>query len=947
MNKRREKREMKKKILASILSMMLAVQPAILCGAEEFEAGETVNVQEEAPEYVQQDSEDTEEIKDENEESVDEVEDVPENNASSEELQDAAEDDSESEEVFTDQSDTDGLDVYDSGETQAYTVTGTITAQLSQGVMTVTGSGEMPDYSSGMEQPWRSADIKKLVISDGITRIGKCNFCLFNIEEISFPETLTSIGEAAFENCYSLKSINLPDSLVTVGEAAFYKCWDVTDIHLGKNVKNIENLAFAFANTKQVTLPASLESIAPLAFNYTSLETYILEPGNTHYKVIDGVLFSADGRKLIRVPENKNTDTYQIPDGVQEIGESSFLGNNKIKQVLIPSSVTAIGAWVFQESSLESLVIPDTVTQIGYGIATESKSLKTVYIGNGIAEIPYKAFEQCTSLESVTLGSSIKLIDSRVFLNCTRLTTINLPEGLETIEGSSFYGCAALKYLNIPSTVKKIENSAFDNCADDLVVNIPSSLVKVGDGSYRRISNLSVTGTYKYDRAYELLNYTNQERAKVGAAPLSMDEELMKAAMTRAVECSVKFDHTRPTGESWISLCNGKAYAENILYAPRSLSAEGDMTVWMNSAGHKMNILNTEYTSVGIGCFEQNGGYYCVQLFGKSTPGSFTPSGNYTTKLNMSVIAEDYTIKKLVWCDQELTLYTQTVSKGDKQQMAVVIAESGESRHMTLLDPEDFQWSSSNPSVATVDAQGNVKGISVGHAEIIATTSMLDGFTVTAPVRIKDGEVNFWDTIDGDGEDPFGNHDRNNESGNGNNGNNNQEDDDGNSSNSGIKLNKASVTLYKGKSTVLKASGTKGRIIWKSSNSRVAAVNQSGKITAKKKGTAVITASLSNGKKAVCKVTVKEIPAKRIKLNVKELRAYKGYKFIVKTALTPKNSTDTITWKSSNSKVVSVTSKGVIRMKKNGKATITARTASGKKATVKVTVWNKRKVYKK
>ena len=155
------------------------------------------------------------------------------------------------------------------------------------------------------------------------------------------------------------------------------------------------------------------------------------------------------------------------------------------------------------------------------------------------------------------------------------------------------------------------------------------------------------------------------------------------------------------------------------------------------------------------------------------------------------------------------------------------------------------------------------------------------------------------------------------------------------------------MTLYKGKNAVLKASGAKGKITWKSSNSRVAAVNQKGKVTAKKKGTAVITASLSNGKKAVCKVTVKEIPAKRIKLNVKDLRAYKGYKFTVKTTLTPKKATDTITWKSSNPKVASVTSKGVIRMKKNGKATITARTKSGKKATVKVTVWSKKKVYKK
>ena len=366
--------------------------------------------------------------------------------------------------------------------------------------------------------------------------------------------------------------------------------------------------------------------------------------------------------------------------------------------------------------------------------------------------------------------------------------------------------------------------------------------------------------------------------------------------------------------------------------------------MWMNSEMHKWNILNTDYTSIGVGCFEQNEHFYCVQLFGKTTPGSFAAPEDYTTKVTIPVLAEDYTIKELVWYDQTITAWTQTVSVGDTQKMAPVIAESNASRTVTELDPEDFQWSSSNPAVASVDAQGNVRGISAGRAQITATTTMMGGFTVTAPVRIKVGEVNFWDTIDGEGDNPFGNNDKNNE----NNSNNNNSNSGSNSSSSSkIKLNRSSMTLYKGKNAVLKASGTKGKITWKSSNSRVAAVNQKGKVTAKKKGTAVITASLSNGKKAVCKVTVKEIPVKRIKLNVKDLRAYKGYKFTVKTTLTPKKATDTITWKSSNPKVASVTSKGVIRMKKNGKATITARTKSGKKATVKVTVWSKKKVYKK
>ena len=109
----------------------------------------------------------------------------------------------------------------------------------------------------------------------------------------------------------------------------------------------------------------------------------------------------------------------------------------------------------------------------------------------------------------------------------------------------------------------------------------------------------------------------------------------------------------------------------------------------------------------------------------------------------------------------------------------------------------------------------------------------------------------------------------------------------------------------------------------------------------------MITATTVNGKKATCKVTVKEIPSKKLKLNIKSLTAYKGYKFTIKATMTPKNTTDKVTWKSSNSKVAAVSSKGVVTLKKTGKATITATTTSGKKATVKIKVGKKKKVTKK
>lgn len=122
-----------------------------------------------------------------------------------------------------------------------------------------------------------------------------------------------------------------------------------------------------------------------------------------------------------------------------------------------------------------------------------------------------------------------------------------------------------------------------------------------------------VTGTECYDYAYQVLDLVNQERMKTGAAPLKMDADLMKAAMQRATEITVSFSHTRPSGLDCYS-ASGKMSGENI--AMGYGSPEAVMDGWMNSDGHRANILNSGYTDIGIGAFCVDGTYYWVQCFG-------------------------------------------------------------------------------------------------------------------------------------------------------------------------------------------------------------------------------------------------------------------------------------------------------------------------------------------
>lgn len=122
-----------------------------------------------------------------------------------------------------------------------------------------------------------------------------------------------------------------------------------------------------------------------------------------------------------------------------------------------------------------------------------------------------------------------------------------------------------------------------------------------------------VSGTQRYDYAYKVLEIVNKERKKAGRSKLTMDEELLEAAMLRAAELEVSFDHMRPNGTDCFSVSK-KSYGENI--AMGYSDPQTVMNGWMNSKGHKTNILNKGYSSIGIGCFETKSYTYWVQCFG-------------------------------------------------------------------------------------------------------------------------------------------------------------------------------------------------------------------------------------------------------------------------------------------------------------------------------------------
>lgn len=130
---------------------------------------------------------------------------------------------------------------------------------------------------------------------------------------------------------------------------------------------------------------------------------------------------------------------------------------------------------------LTSVVIPDSVTSIGYAAFLGCSSLPKLTIPNGVTSIGVDVFRGCTALSSVTVPSSVKAIGEEAFIGCTALKSVTIPDGIKSIESDTFNGCLGLTELTIPSSVTSIGNGAFRNCENLKTVTIPESVTSIGN----------------------------------------------------------------------------------------------------------------------------------------------------------------------------------------------------------------------------------------------------------------------------------------------------------------------------------------------------------------------------------------------------------------------------------------------------------------------------------
>ena len=607
------------------------------------------------------------------------------------------------------------------------------------------GGYEVKKISDGAFQ--NCTGITSIVIPDSVISIGGSTFSgCTSLAEIVIPDSVTSIGGYAFSYCTSLTEIVIPDSVTTIGESAFSGCASLAEIVVPDSVTEIGEYAFSGCTSlSKVKLPKNLTGINWGVFSdCTSLAEITVSPDNKNYSSVDGVLFNKDGSELIIYPKGNGRSAYTVPDGVTSISGSAFSGCTSLTEIVIPDSVTTIGKSAFSGctslskvdlpkklttieaytfsgcSSLESIVIPEGVTAIGTWLEYE----KTYYSSS---------FSGCKSLKEIIIPDSVTAIGDSAFYGCTSLSKVKLSNNLRIIQERTFSGCTSLKEIVIPDSVTAIYYEAFSNCISLESITIGSGVESLGDewiASCRRLENITVSPENKTYSSVDGVLF-NKDKSELSAYPIgnkrssyTIPDGVEKIGKKAFYGCRYIESLTIP-----VSVAEIEASALGNCYDIRAVYYLGTREQWKEVV---IGADNYMFALVNVGCADDT---RCDHVWGEWVvvdAATTEKEGLERRVCSLCNIEETRAIHKLVRASAiELSESEKTVFVGDTFTItATVKPDNAWNRTVT--------WSSSDPSIATVDENGTVTAIAEGEA--IITAESADGVTAECKVTVEKKE---------------------------------------------------------------------------------------------------------------------------------------------------------------------------------------------------------------
>ena len=673
----------------------------------------------------------------------------------------------------------------------------------------------------------------------------------------------------------------------------------VTASGVSCKVKAIADDAFFnFYNISELDIPNGVETIGAWAMSYMS--------------------------RLARVT---------LPSTIKMIGECAFYNNSNLESVIskianpcvLSDRVFMVELWNSQTNGSEVSLSPATLyipvntrskydeagwtvqfTKVEEGELKEGFDgvLKYSYSTGGneatvIQDDSYKELTEVNIPATVTLDGksyNVTAIGNSAFRYCYYLTSVTLSDGLVSIGNYSFQ-YNSIGEIAFPNSLKSIGEGAFEDCWQITAVTLPDNLKSVGRGAFSYMSNLQkVVLPSSIQSIGDYAFFYNQNLTSVEShikKPFGISESVF--AITSTWDNTNYVDIYTPSSAT--------------LYVP-----VGTIDLYRNTAGWKnfeniveMNMAEVKLSKTSLALVKGKSSTLKATVTpetladqGVTWESSDTRIATVTTSGKVKGVRTGVAVITCTSVSDPNAFATCEVTVGlvslDKSELAIEKGSTATLKaivYPTSLTDKSVTWKSSDTRIATVSSTGKVKGVRTGKATITCK-SKATGLIATCEVIV--GLVS---------------------------------------------LNKSELAIEKGKTATLKAtvyptSLTDKSVTWESSDTRIATVSSAGKVRGVRTGKATITCtSKATGLIATCEVTVG-----LVSLNKSELTIVMGKTATLKATVYPSTLTDqSVTWKSSNKGIATVSKAGKVKGVKAGTATITCTSvATGLSTTCKVTV---------